>query len=43
VTLVSTNATTSGASVIVTPLAAISATTPGGSYTDTITYGCVAN
>ena len=42
-TLVSTTATTTGASVVVTHLAAISAYTPGGSYTDTITYGCVAN
>ena len=42
-TLVSTTATTTGASVIVNNLAAISALTPGGSYTDTITYGCLAN
>jgi hypothetical protein len=42
-TLVSTTATTTGASVLVTHLVAISATTPAGSYTDTITYGCLAN
>ena len=42
-TLVSTNAPSSGRSVIVTHSAAISASTPGGNYSDTITYGCTAN
>ncbi|MDP3995749.1 MAG: hypothetical protein Q8P74_00670 [bacterium] len=41
-TLASASATTTGQEVIVDHKAAISATTPGGSYTDTITYECTA-
>lgn len=42
-TLASTAATTTGREAIVDHKAAISASTPGGSYTDTITYECTAN
>lgn len=42
-TLVSTSATSSGREVLITHKAAISASTPAGSYSDTITYECTAN
>ncbi len=42
-TLGSTSATSSSREVVVTHKAAISASTPAGSYADTITYECTAN
>lgn len=42
-TLGSTSATSSSREVVVTHKAAISASTPAGSYVDTITYECTAN
>jgi hypothetical protein len=43
VTLASTNATSSNREAVVTHKAAIAATTPAGTYNDTITYECTAN
>jgi hypothetical protein len=42
-TLASSSATISSSVVTVTHLAAISGTTPAGSYTDSITYSCTGN
>jgi hypothetical protein len=41
--LASSTATTSGREVVVTHKAAIAASTPAGTYNDTITYQCTAN
>jgi len=41
--IANTTATTSGREVIVTHKAAVGATTPSGSYSDTITYECTQN
>jgi len=43
VTLASTNATSSDRETVVTHKAAVAASTPSGSYADTITYECTAN
>ena len=43
ITLASSNATSSGREVVVTHKAAIAASTPAGTYSDTITYECTAN
>jgi hypothetical protein len=43
VTLASSTAAISNREVVVRHKAAISGTTPGGSYSDTITYNCVGN
>ncbi len=42
-TLASTSATSSAREVVATHGADIAASTPGGTYTDTITYSCTAN
>ncbi|MCS6789236.1 MAG: hypothetical protein NZ484_01555 [Patescibacteria group bacterium] len=42
-TLASSSATTSNRQVLVTHRVAVSASTPSGNYSDTITYSCVAN
>lgn len=43
ITLASSSATTSNREVLITHRAAVSAPTPSGNYSDTITYSCVVN